>query len=38
MRKLIFQMILTNEISEEAGHKILDMYYLKTTNRGYYGK
>ena len=38
MRKLIFQMILTNEISEEAGHKILDMYYLTTTNRGYYGK
>lgn len=27
MRKLIFKMILSNEISEEAGHKILDQYY-----------
>ena len=29
VRKLIFQMILMNEISEEAGHKILDYYYNK---------
>ncbi len=28
MRKLIFQMILNNEISEEAGHKLLDYYYI----------
>ena len=27
MRKLIFNLILSNEISEEAGHKILDYYY-----------
>ena len=29
MRKLIFQMILNNEISEEAGFKIMDYYYNK---------
>ena len=28
MRKLLFNMVLTNEISEEAMHKILDMYYI----------
>lgn len=27
MRKLIFNMILTNQISEDAGHQILDFYY-----------
>ena len=27
MRKLIFEMILNNEISEEAGFKIMDYYY-----------
>ena len=27
MRKLIFKMILNNEISEEAGFKIMDYYY-----------
>ena len=29
MRKLLFQMCLTNEISEEAMHKILDYYYAR---------
>ena len=29
MRKLIFELILTNQISEEAGHKILDYYYAR---------
>jgi len=28
MRKLLFNMALANEISEEAMHKILDMYYI----------
>lgn len=28
MRKLLFNMVLTNEISEEAMHKILDTYYI----------
>ena len=27
MRKLLFNMVLTNEISEEAMHKIMDYYY-----------
>ena len=27
MRKLLFEMVLINEISEEAMHKILDKYY-----------
>jgi len=27
MRKLIFQMMLNNELSNDAGHKILDTYY-----------
>jgi hypothetical protein len=29
MRKLLFNMTLSNEISEEAMHKILDTYYNK---------
>ena len=29
MRRLIFNMILTNQISEEAGHEILDYYYQR---------
>jgi len=29
MRKLLFNMALANEISEEAMHKILDIYYNK---------
>ena len=29
MRKLLFNMVLTNEISEEAMHKIMDYYYNK---------
>ena len=28
MRKLLFNMVLTNEISQEAMHKILDTYYI----------
>jgi hypothetical protein len=28
MRKLLFSMVLSNEISEDAMHKILDMYYI----------
>jgi len=27
MRRLLFNMTLANEISEEAMHKILDIYY-----------
>ena len=27
MRKLLFQMVLSNEISEESMHKIMDYYY-----------
>ena len=27
MRKLLYEMVLTNEISEEEMHKILDKYY-----------
>ena len=27
MRKLLFEMVLNNQISEEAMHKIMDYYY-----------
>lgn len=33
MRKLLFNMVLTNEISEEAMHKILDTYYISGYGR-----
>ena len=29
MRKLLFNMVLTNQISEEAMHQIMDYYYNK---------
>ena len=29
MRKLLFNMVLTNQISEEAMHLIMDYYYNK---------
>jgi hypothetical protein len=33
MRKLLFNMVLTNEISEDAMHKILDIYYTSGYGR-----
>ena len=33
MRKLLFNMVLTNEISEDAMHKILDTYYISGYGR-----
>ena len=29
MRRLLFNMVLANEISEESMHKIMDYYYNK---------
>ena len=29
MRRLLFNMVLTNQISEEAMHTIMDYYYNK---------
>ena len=29
MRRLLFDMVLKNELSEEAMHKIMDYYYNK---------
>ena len=33
MRRLLFDMVLTNEISEDSMNKILDYYYISFNGR-----